>query len=77
MTRGTAERSRACRCGVRYDARGLEALPAVQVLGPSELDALTVGWPSDVVVVVRACAACHAPIAALAPCAGPRVPTTD
>ena len=62
----TVEKScRACRCGVRYEPAELAALRPVQTLGPEEVAAHTIGWPSDVAVDVRECASCRAPIASL------------
>lgn len=55
------------RCGVRYGAETFVGLRAVRVLGPEEVAPHVVRWPDGVVVDVRACARCDAPIARLAP----------
>jgi hypothetical protein len=62
----TPERTMSCRCGARYPGAAFEALRPVRRLEPSEIAPLVVRWPEDVVVDVRACAGCAAPIAALA-----------
>jgi hypothetical protein len=59
------ERTRSCRCGARYGGAAFAALRPVRTLDASEIASLVVRWPDDVVVDVRACARCAAPIAAL------------
>jgi hypothetical protein len=56
----------ACRCGARYPGTAFEALRPVRILEHAEIAPLVVHWPDDVIVDVRACAGCEAPIAALA-----------
>ncbi|MDB4940702.1 MAG: hypothetical protein JWP97_236 [Labilithrix sp.] len=67
MTAGTLAptSSRRCRCGARYDAASLAALRPLQTLAAAEIAPIAVGWPAHVVVDVRACASCNAPIARL------------
>ena len=72
-----AERTRACRCGARYGVAAFAALRAVRTLDASEIASLVVRWPDDVDVVVRACARCAAPIAALTGRAWPERGATD
>lgn len=53
------------RCGAFYNT--LEGLERKQQLSPAEIANHVVAWPANVVVDVRACARCDAPIACLAP----------
>ncbi len=54
-----------CRCGARYARAAFSKLAPVTVLGTAEIAPLVVRWPDGVVVDVRACAGCAAPIARL------------
>lgn len=45
-------------CGRGYTESSWTALPAVVVLGPTDLEKLVVSWPGGRVVQVRACARC-------------------
>jgi len=59
------ERPRSCRCGARYCSATFAKLEPVRQLAAAEIAGLVVAWPADVVVDVRACADCAAPIAKL------------
>ncbi len=59
------ERPRSCRCGARYCSATFAKLESVRQLAAEEIAVLVVAWPSDVVVDVRTCASCAAPIAKL------------
>jgi len=60
-----------CRCGVRYAPEAFVKLEPVAVLGTAEIAPLVVRWPEGVVVDVRTCAKCAAPIARLSPATAP------
>jgi hypothetical protein len=57
--------ARCGRCGASYPASAFAELRAVGCLARGELAGIVVDWPPNVVVDVRACAACTAPIARL------------
>mgnify|MGYP001306831348 CR=1 FL=1 len=59
-------RCRCGRCGADYDATRFADLVPVHTFAGAELADHVVHWPDDVVVDVRACARCKAPIARLA-----------
>lgn len=54
-----------CRCGAHYETGAFERLAVVRVLDVEEIAPLVVRWPDGVVVDVRACSACSAPLARL------------
>jgi ribosomal protein S27AE len=63
----TPERPRRCgRCGATYEAERFADLTPVRRLASADLVEHVVHWPESVVVDVRECARCEAPIARLA-----------
>ena len=58
-------RCRCGRCGTAYDAAVFADLVPVRRLVSAELAEHVVHWPDGVVVDVRSCARCQAPIARL------------
>ena len=59
------ERLRSCRCGARYCSATFAELEPVRQLAAEEIAGLVVAWPVGVIVDVRTCAGCAAPIAKL------------
>jgi hypothetical protein len=54
------------RCGAVYPFPPFRALAPVRTIAESELAANVIRWPPNVIVDVRSCARCRAPIARLA-----------
>jgi hypothetical protein len=61
----SAEHCRCGRCGLGYARAAFAELAPVRTLDAAELAAHVVRWPDGVVVDVRVCARCKAPIARL------------
>jgi hypothetical protein len=62
---GAVERCRCSKCGAQYGRLAFEDLVPVKTLGESDLSDYVVRWPDGIVIDVRTCSRCSAPIARL------------